>query len=65
MGQYQCGFRKGHNAKHALISLLEKWCYNVDQGCMFGALLPDFSKAFDCLSHDIIIAKLSGCGFDM
>ena len=65
MGQYQCGFRKGHNAQHALISLLEKWCYNVDQGRMFGALLTDLSKAFDCLPHDIIIAKLNAYGFDM
>ena len=50
--KYQSGFGKGHSAQHALISLLEKWHYNVDQGLMFGALLTDLSKAFDCLSHD-------------
>ena len=31
ISKYQCGFRKGHSAQHALISLLEKWRYNVDQ----------------------------------
>ena len=65
ISKYQCGFRKGHSAQHALISLLEKWRYNVDQGRMFGALLTDLSKAFDCLPHDIIIAKLNAYGFDM
>ena len=43
LSKYQCGFRKGHSAQHALISLLEKWRYNVDQGRMFGALLTDLS----------------------
>ena len=47
---YQCGFRKRHSAQHALISLLENWRYNVDQGRTFGALLTDLSKAFDCLN---------------
>ena len=65
ISKYQCGFRKGHSAQHALISLLEKWRYSVDQGGMFGALLTDLSKAFDCLPHDIIIAKLNAYGFDM
>ena len=31
---------------------------NVDNGHAFGAVLTDLSKAFDCLSHDLIIAKL-------
>ena len=57
MSKHQCGFRKGHRAQHASISLLEKWRTNVDQGPMSGALFTDL-KVFDFLSHDIIIAKL-------
>ena len=62
ISKYQCSFRKGHSAQHALISLLEKWRYDVDQGRMFGALLTDLSMAFHCLPHDIIIAKLNHIG---
>ena len=32
---------------------------------MFGALLTDLSKAFDCLLYDIIITKLNAYRFDM
>ena len=60
----QCGFRKGFSAQHCLISLIEKWKKSVDNGGAFGALMTDLSKAFDCLSHELLIAKLEAYGFD-
>ena len=64
LSKYQCGFRKGYNVQHCLIALIEKWKQSVDKGGAFGALLTNLSKAFDCLSHELLIAKLDSYGFD-
>ena len=61
---YQCGFGKGYNAQHCLLAMIEKWKKAVDNGNVFGALLTDLSKAFNCLPHDLIIAKLYLYGFN-
>ena len=63
LSKYQCRFRKGYSAKHFLLSMLEKWKSAIDSRKMFGALLIDLSKAFDCLSHDLLITKLNPLGF--
>ena len=62
--KFQCGFQKGYSAQHCLLAMIEKWKTAVDNGGAFAALLSDLSKAFDCITHDLIISKLAAYDFD-
>ena len=65
LSKQQCGFCKCHTkgTQQCLLVLLEKWKQAIDSGQMFGALLTDLSKAFHCLDHELLIAKLNPYSF--
>ena len=63
--QNQCGFRKGFHVVSCLPTMIEKYRGSLDQGGVYGTLLTDVSKDFDCLPHELIIAKLYAYGVDM
>ena len=65
LSKYKCRFRKGFSVHHCLLSMLEKWKSATENKMSIGALLIDLSKAFDCLSHDLLISKLNAYGFNM
>ena len=57
-------YLSSNNVRYSLLVILEKCKNAVDKGKCFGALLTNLSKAFECLSHKLLIAKLHAYGFD-
>lgn len=57
------GFRKGHSTEQCLNVMIEKWKKALDQKKYVGAVLTDLSKAFDCLNHQLLIAKCEAYSF--
>ena len=45
--------------------MVEKWKAAVDNRKVFGELLTDLSKASDCISYDLLIAKLNAYGLSL
>ena len=57
-------FRKQYSCETVLIRLVEDWKALLDKQQIVGAMLLDLSKAFDCLPHSLMIAKLEAYGFN-
>ena len=56
--KFQFGFRKKYGTNTALIMLIDKIMNSLNNGDIVLGLFLDFSKAFDCVNHDILIKKL-------
>ena len=59
-----CGFRKAHNIQRPLFKLPHSWQRGLDSGGFVGTILIVLSRAYDCISHELLIAKLECYGFD-
>ena len=52
-------YRKNIISKNVMIRLLEEWRENLDKKHVVGGVLMDLSKAFDSISHGLLLAKLA------
>ena len=45
--------------RNIVLLMIDKWKKAVDNNKVLGALLTDLSRAFGCLCHDLLVAKLN------
>ena len=62
LSTWQCGFRKSFSTQRCLLVMTEKWRKCLEKGGISG--LYQASKAFECILHDLLIAKVATYGFD-
>ena len=56
------GFLRGHSTATALIKLTDDWRKSLDEKQEVGVVAIDLSKAFDCICHNLLLAKLKAYG---
>ena len=62
LSPYLFGYRRNHSTEQCLTIMIEAWKKALDLKHSAGAILTDLSKAFDCLNHKLLIAKLNAYG---
>ena len=60
---FMSAHKESYNTQHVLIRLFEEWRKNLDNNYFTGVVLMNLSKAFYCISHDLVIAKLAAYVF--
>ena len=58
-------FRKGYSCQSILLKFLEDAKAAIENKQFVGVLFMDLSKAFDCLPHGLLIAKLKAYGLTL
>ena len=64
LSEAQHGFRKGRSCLTNLLESLENWTEILEGGNCIDVAYLDFRKAFDLVSHELLIYKMSKYGID-
>ena len=62
VSKFLSAFRKGYSCETVLIKMIEDWRKCLSEHKIVAAMLIDLSKAFDCLPHRLLLAKLNAYG---
>ena len=60
--EHQWGFRPQRSTEDMLLYMTEKWRKSIDNNEVVAVLFIDFRKAFDSVSHQILIKKMMASG---
>lgn len=63
ISDYQHAYRPAHSTWTALTQMMDDWHSQTDKGRLVGAVLLDFSSAFDVIDHVLLFHKLEQYGF--
>ena len=58
-----CAYRNNYSAEHTLIRVTETIRKTLASKGVAGMISMDLSKAYDCMPHDLLIAKVNAYGF--
>ena len=64
ISQEQHGFVKGRNCQTNILSCLEDWTKAVDENDSVDVIYFDYEKAFDKVSHSLLLEKLKWYGIE-
>ncbi len=57
-----CAYHRKYCTDYVLIKLIDSWKYALDNHNFVGTILMDMSKAFDCIPHGLLVAKINAYG---
>lgn len=63
LSPFQHAYREGHSTSTALLQMNDDWLSFMDNKHLVGAVMLDFSAAFDVIDYTLLIDKLQCYGF--